>query len=337
MIKKLLIIFLGLMLAIGCSNENLDPNLSQVQEEGPKDADLITTNGSGSSTDTVTIANFINKYSGLYYANNNIKYKLKDGKVMNYYNKEVTGVQAVMGNKMQISNYSDGKIDVLNFSENGFTSYVSYILEKVSDTADIEGLKYLGQSSKMGNNVGTYKSVYDKIDKFLAIASDGKIYYYEDLGNGRVFQSADGKQLMIIDNDGNRNTMIFEQGVYRKYNFDPKDVDKTGEWFKRNKELIDDLVKKNGVDTMIYEGKGYDGTRATIKLTSSGYIELVSTGNAIPIIGSAAIWDVPEQTIVVGNTLRIMRFGATLTLADDLSTLTYKDNKGYEFTINRKQ
>ncbi len=337
MIKKILIIFLGLMIAIGCQNENLDPSLSQ-QQEDPKDSDLITTNGSTSSTDPSSIANFINKYRGLYYANNNVKYKLKDGKLMNYYNK-VTEVQAVMGNKMQISNYSTGKIDVLNFSKNGFTSYVSYILEKVNDIADTEGMTLIGNSGKLASYAGTYKSIFDKQDKFLIITPSGQIYYHENIGEGRVYQSSDGKQLMIIDNEGTRNTVIFEQGVYRKYNFDPKDVDKTGEWFKRNEELIDDLVAKSGASSLIYEGKGFDGTRATIKLNNNGYIELVSTGNAIPIIGPNRIWDVPEQTIVKGNTLYIMKFGATLTLTDDFSALTYKDSKGDKntFTINRKQ
>ncbi len=342
MIKKILIIFLGLMVAIGCQNENLDPSLSQ--QEDPKDADLITTNGSPSLTDPSSIANFLNNYRGLYYVHNNVKYKIKDGKIVNYYNKDVPGeVNAVLPleNKLQISNYSDGIIEVWNFSKNGYTSYSSYILEKVSDKADTEGMTSVGSSSKLAKYAGTYKSIFDKKDKFLSITSSGQIYYHENIGDGRVYQSADGKQLMIIDDEGTRNAMIFEQGIYRKYNFDPRDINKTGEWFKKNEELIEDLTTKAGVDSIVYGGKGYDGkTRAQIELNSGGNVILTSWwGHAIPVIGTkgGVIYDVPDQARIEGNTIHLMKWSVTLTLADDLSSITYNDSSGKTFTINREK
>ena len=113
-IKKLLIIFLSLTLAISCSNDATDPNQQIGGGENPGGGGQLNDYGNGDliengSSDANDIANFINKYSGIYYESGKVKYKLKDGKL--YENKsweftEVTNGIIVQpnGNKMQISN-----------------------------------------------------------------------------------------------------------------------------------------------------------------------------------------------------------------------------------------
>ncbi len=224
--KKILIIFLSLIIAVGCSSK-LDPNeLEESIEVGGGgqlndygNGDLIE-NG---SEDASQISAFINKYEGIYYLDGQVKYKLKNGKL--YENRswqftEVTSGITVEPNgvKMQISNLGDeGKIEVLNFrrqgdSKDGFSSYSSFILTK-EDSVDTSMHK-IGQSASLTSFKGTYKS--SKGEKFLSIDDAGNIYFKQAVSGSHV--SIKGKDLTIADNY-NKSVIKFKEGntVYRKY------------------------------------------------------------------------------------------------------------------------
>lgn len=365
--KKLITLFLAVALtvAVSCSNEKLDPNLSQSQSSG---ADLITTNGGngstggngsggGVSTNPGDIAAFINKYAGVYYTPDVVKvyYKLREGKIWGAVD-DFNGAsdllevpaQAVMpsAQKLQISNYAKGTIEVLNFKDDGLDSYVNFILEKVSDEAQSNGMKHIGIAGKLISYAGTYKSVYDKIDQFVAIDREGNVYFHETVDKGKLFQSVDGKQLMIIDKDGVRNTMIFEQGVYRKFSLNTiEDVDTTAIVCEVTKDFIEnipvnksstyatadfkaaprwkgDIPQVTGFDITINEPKKMDGSVCI----SGAY------GNRYKKGTKASSDMVAHVTILKGKTLHIMgRYDCTMTFSDDWKTLTYEGN-----TLNLK-
>lgn len=348
--KKLITLFLAVALtvAVSCSNEKLDPNLSQSQSGG---ADLITTNGGngsggGVSTNPGDIAAFINKYAGVYYTPDVVKvyYKLREGKVWGEVS-DFNGAsdllevpaQAVMpsAQKLQISNYAKGTIEVLNFKDDGLDSYINFILEKVSDEAQSNGMKHIGIAGKLISYAGTYKSVYDKIDKFLAIDKEGNVYFHETVEKGRLFQSVDGKQLMIIDKDGVRNTMIFEQGVYRKYSLNTtEDVDTTAIVCEVTKDFIEDIC---GGEYSKYHGTYY-GNNGNGPLNST-FIFNRPIGSGAPKVtmtGSVSYdgwWQngknyhyIGDITILKGKKLIIGKDTGKWNLTGEISEATFSDD-----------
>lgn len=361
--KKLITLFLAVALtvAVSCSNEKLDPNLSQSQSSG---ADLITTNGGngstggngsggGVSTNPGDIAAFINKYAGVYYTPDVVKvyYKLREGKIWGAVD-DFNGAsdllevpaQAVMpsAQKLQISNYAKGTIEVLNFKDDGLDSYVNFILEKVSDEAQSNGMKHIGIAGKLISYAGTYKSVYDKIDQFVAIDREGNVYFHETVDKGKLFQSVDGKQLMIIDKDGVRNTMIFEQGVYRKFSLNTiEDVDTTAIVCEVTKDFIEDIGGGNA-EYSEYYGTYVNGNGHTIETTFI-FNRPIGTGKPkVTMTGSVSYdgwWKngknyhyIGDITILKGKELIIGKDTSKWdltgqiskgTFSDDWSTLTY--------------
>ena len=249
--KKLTIILsicASLVLAVSCSS-GLDADASKSGTGNP--ADLIPGGeGTGSLT---TVAAFINHYKGVYYeyvdGNDNgttrpygvVRYKFRDGKihVIDGWNKakDITAypVQAVLpsAKKLQLSNYQEGEILVLNMSAKGLESYVSYILEKVSDEVLIQN-KSIGYIREFAQYKGTYNSIAkdNKIDNYIAIDGEGNIYFHDAKvtpESGRVWVT-EGEGLTIAESYQNSYRKIifkFDQGVYRRYSIDGGNRDLT--------------------------------------------------------------------------------------------------------------
>lgn len=365
--KKLTILFLifALMISVSCKKNSLNPNFTQ----NGSDSDLITTNGSGSSTNQMDITSLINRYAGVYYGEGyleedelndvengkakRILYKLRDGKIYTVDSKSSklveSTVQAVLpsANKIQISNYTKGIIEVLNLRDDGLDYYINFILEKVSDTADTNGMQSIGIHKSLIAYKGTYKSTYDKKDKFLAIDGIGQVYFCEKVEAGNIFVSKNQKELMIIK-DGVRNTMIFEQGVYRKYDLtENSDIDTTAKVCEVTKYFLEDIPIKSG--WTVYESYPFNDRLSRkeiigqqISINPQGYAN-DSMHSAVSIIGwfgdrkEAAYKDnVGHITILKGKTLHIMgRYNCSFTFSDDWRILTYNEiYSGYNGTYS---
>ena len=153
----------------------------------------------------------MNKYQGVYYSSGKVTYKAKDEKL--YKNdawdfSEMTfeGITVEPnGVKMQISNFrSSGTIEVLNFADNGYSSFSSYILVK-EDTVDTSMHK-VTTIGTLANYKGTFKDLNDA--KFLSIDENGNIYFKEQVSPTKVFmQNGD---LVIVDNANNKNIVKFK-------------------------------------------------------------------------------------------------------------------------------
>ncbi len=361
-LTTLLLIF-ALTISVGCKKNALNPtNLTQT---GTTDSDLITTNGGGASTNPSDVAAFINKYAGVYYGEGNhmyaewgkkewltgkmVHYKFKDGQILtlNCYNQSAnlltSSVQASVlpsANKLQISNYAKGTIEVLNLRDDGLDAYTSFILEKTSDEADIEGMQSVIMHKSLSAYKGTYKSVSDNKDKFLSVDENGQVYFYEKVAEENI--SVSENQLTIVK-DNIRNTIILEQGIYRKY--DKNLVDTTAIVCEVTKDFIEnipvnksstyatadfkaaprwkgDIPQVTGFDITINEPKKMDGSVCI----SGAY------GNRYKKGTKASSDMVAHVTILKGKTLHIMgRYDCTMTFSDDWKTLTYEGN-----TLNLK-
>ena len=246
MTKKILIIFLSFILAVGCKNKTVDPTQGNVggEETGGGhlnnygNGDLIE-NG---KSDTNSIKEFLNKYQGVYYSSGKVTYKAKDGKLYkndawDFTEMPFEGITVEPnGVKMQISNFrSSGTIEVLNFADNGYSSFSSYILQKVD--LDTSSMNKVASFSSLANFKGTFKELNGA--KFLSIDESGNIYFKEQVSANKVFmQNGD---LVIVDNANNKNIIKFKEGnfVYRKYS--RSDTDTTVYSASVSKDFIDNL------------------------------------------------------------------------------------------------
>lgn len=323
-IKKILITLLSLVFvfAVSCSNDNLDPNAS-----AGGGADLIdVTDG--------TIAQFIKTYAGVYYNQNQVKYKLKGGKLYTPHNKEVQ-VQAVSVSqkKMQIKYAEAGKIEVLNFTDKGYISYTSFILEKVSSEVaeELKDKPVGGYIKEFAQYKGTYNSVAaeNKIENYIAIDGEGNIYFHDKdatVANKRV--GITENELTIIELQKNRQyrKIIFKfgQSVYREYNLDGKHVETTGEGFTRTKDFIDDL------GNVQYTGSFNTDKEIRVTFTANGD-SVISwpKGGGLFLAG-----DMNDNAVRIGNTVKIMRNGVTLTINGN--NATYKDDNGNNIALTKK-
>ena len=347
-IKKLLIIFLSLILAVSCSS-NVDPTAQNFTEENPGGGghlndfgndDLIDNGDSGESA----IATFINKYAGVYYESGNVTYKLKDGKL--YENRswkftEITeGIIVDNGNKMQISNRATdsgitGTIEVLNFKKDGndkdgFSRYHNYILErsKTNETEDIkEGMHQVANIPSLGKYKGVFKESNGKTFEkpFLSIDFDGTIFFKENLGMGSARVYEKNGDLVIIDSSNVKNVVKFKEGnfVYRKYSRSGDDISVDSSSVTR------DFVESLGETK--YAGVSPSIGKLTIEFNK---FDEYSFGEILPQPGGVKIEKkVPEGFLGDRITKRAILKGKTLTVFDGGNgkkidwTLTFNDDK----------
>ena len=326
MTKKILIIFLSFILAVGCKNKTVDPTQGNVggEETGGGhlnnygNGDLIE-NG---KSDTNSIKEFLNKYQGVYYSSGKVTYKAKDGKL--YKNgawdfSEMTfeGITVEPnGVKMQISNFrSSGTIEVLNFADNGYSSFSSYILQKVN--LDTSSMNKVASFSSLANFKGTFKELNGDA-KFLSIDESGNIYFKEQVSATKVFmQNGD---LVIVDNANNKNIVKFKEGnfVYRKYS--RSDTDTTVYSASVSKDFIDNL----GV---VSYSLGSDKIQLNKFKHGNDTVETLHWGGIQ--IQSSIYEAVTKRAILKGKTITIFntqgnKIERTITFNDDNSAATYK-------------
>ena len=326
MTKKILIIFLSFILAVGCKNKTVDPTQGNVggEETGGGhlnnygNGDLIE-NG---KSDTNSIKEFLNKYQGVYYSSGKVTYKDKDGKL--YKNdawdfSEMTfeGITVEPnGVKMQISNFrSSGTIEVLNFADNGYSSFSSYILQKVD--LDTSSMNKVTTISTLANSKGTFKELNGGA-KFLSIDESGNIYFKEQVSATKVFmQNGD---LVIVDNANNKNIVKFKEGnfVYRKYS--RSDTDTTVYSASVSKDFIDNLgVVSYSLGSDKIQLNKFKHGNDTVETLHWGGIQIQSS------IHEA----VTKRAVLKGKTITVFntqgnKIERTITFNDDNSAATYK-------------
>ena len=309
-IKKILITLLSLVFvfAVSCSSD-LGPEASQGNPD-----DLIN-NPDGN------IAAFVNDYYGVYYeAAGNIDYKLREGKLRNIHGSEVA-VEKVSRSeaKLQIRDATEGTVEVLKFDGKGYTSYTSYVLQKVSDDVLIKNNGVGGYIKELIKYKGTYKDVNRNIENFIAIDGEGYIYFYDaNVTAEKKTVGLSDNELTIVENQGSVERKLifkFDQGVYREYNLNGSHIEVTGERFTRTRSFVEDLA----------------GTKY---VSADGKVSVEFTSN-----GATVVWGLEKGTgdhvesIKIGNTIRMRRI-ATLTLNGD--TATYKAT-GVNLTLNKQQ
>lgn len=325
MTKKILIIFLSFILAVGCKNKTVDPTQGNVggEETGGGhlnnygNGDLIE-NG---KSDTNSIKEFLNKYQGVYYSSGKVTYKAKDGKLYkndawDFFEMPFEGITVEPnGVKMQISNFrSSGTIEVLNFADNGYSSFSSYILVKDA-TVDTSMNKVITIST-LTNWKGTFKELNGDA-KFLSIDESGNIYFKEQVSANKVFmQNGD---LVIVDNANNKNIVKFKEGnfVYRKYS--RSDTDTTVYSASVSKDFIDNL----GV---VSYSLGSDKIQLNKFKHGNDTVETLHWGGIQ--IQSSIYEAVTKRAILKGKTITIFntqgnKIERTITFNDDNSVATY--------------
>lgn len=380
--KKLTKIFLSLcvvsVFAVSCAS-GLDADASRSGTGNP--ADLIPPGeGTGSLT---AVAAFVNKYAGVYYSEgehtyyegmvgtpvkaNGLKvdYKFKNGQIytVNHINQAfeliVEPVEAVLpsAKKLQLRHADKGEVLVLNMTDEGLESYVSYILEKVSDEVLIKNDGVGGYISELAQYKGTYNSVAqdNKIENYIAIDGEGNIYFHDanvTVAGGRV-AIMEGEGLTILESYQNTMRKIifkFDQGVYRRYSIDGGNRDETYIGIcEVTKDFIEDKVYNALYQSEdhwvkgIGEGILFSPTEiggVTIKINEptraqGSEIEHVTLEGAVCIGGEigdrwtqgkdkAKYDQVGHISVLKGNELHVMgRYNAVFTFSDDWKTLTY--------------
>lgn len=325
MTKKILIIFLSFILAVGCKNKTVDPTQGNVggEETGGGhlnnygNGDLIE-NG---KSDTNSIKEFLNKYQGVYYSSGKVTYKAKDEKLYkndawDFTEMPFEGITVEPnGVKMQISNFrSSGTIEVLNFADNGYSSFSSYILQKVD--LDTSSMNKVASFSSLANFKGTFKELNGA--KFLSIDESGNIYFKEQVSASKVFmQNGD---LVIVDNANNKNIVKFKEGnfVYRKYS--RSDTDTTVYSASVSKDFIDNL----GV---VSYSLGSDKIQLNKFKHGNDTVETLHWGGIQ--IQSSIYEAVTKRAVLKGKTITVFntqgnKIERTITFNDDNSAATYK-------------
>lgn len=326
MTKKILIIFLSFILAVGCKNKTVDPTQGNVggEETGGGhlnnygNGDLIE-NG---KSDTNSIKEFLNKYQGVYYSSGKVTYKAKDGKLYkndawDFTEMTFEGITVEPnGVKMQISNFrNSGTIEVLNFADNGYSSFSSYIL--VKDATVDTSMNKVTTIGTLANSKGTFKELNGGA-KFLSIDESGNIYFKEQVSANKVFmQNGD---LVIVDNANNKNIIKFKEGnfVYRKYS--RSDTDTTVYSASVSKDFIDNLE-------VVSYSLGSDKIQLNKFKHGNDTVETLHWGGIQ--IQSSIYEAVTKRAILKGKTITIFntqgnKIERTITFNNDYSAATYK-------------
>ena len=347
------------------------------------DADASRSGGGGSPSNLIrdpssitVITKFINDNAGVYYSQGKhsyrtwgdsdgykVDYKFKDGKVYvpNIHNQQIElmvhPVEAVSPTekKLQLRNVEKGEVLVLNITDEGLESYVSYILEKVSDDVLIQH-ESVGYIEEYAQYKGTYNSIAqdNKIENYIAIDGEGYVYFHDanvTYAGERVGITEDG-ELTILESYKNIMRKIifkFDQGVYRRFAIDGENRDETYIGICAvTKDFIEDRFADAMYQTADYKeedfgrwdnevpgGQQYPKkiTGVNIKLNeanddighevSEGAVAI--SGNNIGNNKGLSTGNmVGHVSILNGNQLHIMgRFNAVFTFSDDWRTATY--------------
>ena len=387
--KKLATIILSIcamIFAVSCAN-SLDADASQSGSVNP--ADLIPEDEA--KTGQAAVEAFVNRYAGVYYSEgehtynegmvgnivkaNGLKvdYKFRNGQVytLSHVNEAnelfVEPVEAVspISKKLQLRHKDKGEVLVLNMTEEGLESYVSYILEKVSDEVLIQNEGVGGFLEELAPYKGTYNSIAqdNKIENYIAIDGEGNVYFHDanvTVAGGRV-GITEGEGLTILESYQNVMRKIifkFDQGVYRRFSIDGEHRDYT---YIGVCEVSKDFIEDRFDDALyqtedhwvkgVGEGIYFSPTEIggiTIKLNEptqkDGGIEHVTLEGAVCIGGeigdrwtqgkdTAKYDQVGHISVLIGNQLHVMgRYNAVFTFSDDWKTATYEGK-----TLNLKR
>ena len=360
-LSTIILIVWAMIFAVSCSS-GLDADASRSGSDSP--ADLIRDPSSMS-----VIAAFINDNAGIYYSegpyfhwewgegytNKGLKvdYKFKNGQVykFNHLNQTieliVEPVEAVSPTekKLQLRHKDKGEVLVFNMTDTGLESYVSYILEKVSDDVLINN-ESLGYIEELAQYKGTYNSIAQDnyIENYIAIDGAGNIYFHDanaTISGGRV--GITEGELTIIESYQNTMRKIifkFDQGVYRRYSIDGENRDETYIGIcEKTTDFIEDVFANATYQTADYGTEGHQTewgfypdkvTGLALKLNEDNddFGHMVSEG-AVAIEGQfgdrLARGDmVAHVSVLKYNELHVMgRYNAVFAFSDDWKTATY--------------
>ena len=367
-LSKIILSVCAMIFAVSCAS-GLDADASRSGASNP--ADLIRDPSS-----MTVIAAFINDNAGVYYSQGKhsyrtwedsdgykVDYKFKDGKVYvpNIHNQQIElmvhPVEAVSPTekKLQLRNVEKGEVLVLNMTDEGLESYVSYILEKVSDDVLINN-ESLGYIEELAPYKGTYNSIAqdNKVENYIAIDGKGNIYFHDanvTAEGGRV-GITEGEGLTILESYQNTMRKIifkFDQGVYRRWAIDGEHRDETYIGIcKVTTDFIEDRFADAKYQTADYKEEDFGrwdnevsgGQQYPRKITgvdirlneandnvghevSEGTVA-ISGNNIGDNVGLSTGNMVGHVSILKGNTLHIMgRFNAQFVFSDDWKTATY--------------
>ena len=345
--KKILIIFLSLMLAVSCASK-LAPVAQDFSQEGGGghlndfgNDDLIDPGKGDDTTDTV--GSFINKYAGLYYESGKVTYKLYNGKL--YENtgwrfEEISNGITVdpNGNKMQISNKGGlGTIEVLNFrkegdDKDGFSRHHLNILTRDDSVVEHLVSGKVATYPELRDYKGTYKDING--NAFLSIDSDGGVFFKETLRIGYYGLDKTSGDLFIIDKDNTKNIIKLQEGVYKKYSRTGQDVSVDSSSVTR--DFIESLGEVQYTDNNIYiEFNKFDQASSTAfgKVESfPGGVKIVQNGTGGSKVGKRSI--LKGKTLTVYNEGNGKTIDWTLTFNEDNSIATY-DKGGVKLNLTK--
>ena len=362
-LSTIILIVWAMIFAVSCSS-GLDADASRSGSDSP--ADLIRDPSSMS-----VIAAFINDNAGIYYSegpylhwewgegytNKGLKvdYKFKNGQVykFNHLNQTieliVEPVEAVSPTekKLQLRHKDKGEVLVFNMTDTGLESYVSYILEKVSDDVLIENDGVGGFEESLIPYKGTYKSIAQDnyIENYIAIDGAGNIYFHDanaTISGGRV--GITEGELTIIESYQNTMRKIifkFDQGVYRRYSIDGENRDETYIGIcEKTTDFIEDVFADAVFQTSDHKVSGHDTDWGWYPDSITGYVirlnePINQPGGHVTLEGASCIGgqfgdhlaryaQVGHVTVLKGNELHVMgRYNAVFAFSDDWKTATY--------------
>ena len=365
--KKLVVLLLIFcVMVVGCKKK-LATDASQSGTFNPAE----TIPEGGGDKGLTSVVEFINEYAGVYYSKGlhyykhdnstdtgyKVDYKFRDGKIFTYnqHNEgtqiNVEPVEAVLASqrKIQLRHKDKGEVLVLNMSEDGLETYVSYILEKVSDDVLIQNNGIGGFVKGLAQYKGTYNSLAEdnKIENYIAIDGEGNIFFHDagvTVEGGRA--GITENELTILESYQNSMRKIifkFNEGVYRRFSIDGQHRDETYIGIcEVTKNFIEDIF-----DDAIYQTEDfkyleglYYGTPDYTPTKAQGYsmrlnepeddgIGRVVAQGAICFTGNygnhfAGIDNVMHITVLKGNTLHIMgKYNVAFEFSPDWQTATY--------------
>ena len=374
--KKLtfLFLFICLIAVAGCKQTtDAAPSQGGVVAEDP--GKLIPEEEG--KTDLKTVADFINHYAGVYYSKGlhyykhdnstdtgyKVDYKFRNGQIytFNQHNEAfeliIEPVEAVLPsqNKAQLRHKEKGEVLVLNMTEEGLETYVSYILEKVSEDVLIKNEGIGANVPELAEYKGTYNSLAqdNKIDNYVAIDGEGNIFFHDanvTVSGGKASITESG-ELTVLENHENKMRKIifkFDEGVYRRFAIDGarENVDET---YIGICEKTTDFIEDRFADAYFatddkkdLEGL-YEGTPNYVPTKVQGYSmrlnEPMDDGIGRPVgegaicftgnFGNnfAGIDNVMHISILKGNQLHVMgKYNVVFTFSDDWKTATYDGN-----------
>ena len=370
--KKLAILLLIFCVVVAGCKKKLGTDASQSSTVNP--SDLVDSDPKGQGPNITTVTEFINEYAGVYYSKGlhyykhdnstdtgyKVDYKFRDGKILTYnqHNEgtqiNIEPVEAVLesAKKIQLRHKDKGEVLVLNMTDEGLESYVSYILEKVSDDVLIQNSGIGGNIPELAEYKGTYNSLAadNKIENYIAIDGEGNIFFHDaaiTIDGGRASITEGGELTVLESYDSSMRKIIFkfDQGVYRRFAIDgPREgVDETYIGIcEVSKNFIEDIFDDaffSTDDSKILEGL-YEGTTDFTPTKAEGYsmrlnepeddgIGRVVAQGAVCFTGTyngyfAGYDNVIHISVLKGNTLHVMgRYNAAFEFSPDWQTATY--------------